>query len=65
MAKRQMPSPQPIPSREATNQTLPVAPIEPTTTEISDRAFTATTVYQEIFARGDDHYYAQHWGINE
>jgi hypothetical protein len=44
---------------------LPVAPIEPTTTEISDRAFTATTVYQEIFARGDDHYYAQHWGINE
>lgn len=65
MAKKQTPFPQTSPSTEAENQKSPVEPLDPTTVEVANRAFTDTSGYQEISARGDDHYYAQHWGINE
>lgn len=58
----------PFPEEPATETQIQIQPtemIEFTTREITTRAFTTTSVLQEILARGEDRHYATHWGINE
>ena len=70
MAKTKTQIPQPIPSTKAHDQDQPVESIESTTAETAARASTTAPLLQgivpkEIVFRGDDNYYANHWGINE
>jgi hypothetical protein len=65
MAEQQTPSPELIPSTEVEKLNEPVDSIGRIPLDLDTRASTTTTVLQEILARGDDRYYAHHWGINE
>jgi hypothetical protein len=65
MAKIQMLSQQTFPSSEADHQDLPVEPTETATAEIATSTFTNPVLPPDLLARGEDTYYAHHWGINE
>jgi len=65
MAKQEPIFPQPIPSSDVENHTLPVDSIETTLADLEARSSTTTTVLQEILTQGDERYYVRHWGINE
>jgi hypothetical protein len=65
MVKQQTPSQQFIPSTDLENQFPPLNAADPSPAETAGLTLTTTAVEQEISARGDDSYYANHWGINE
>jgi hypothetical protein len=58
-------APQPIAPSKAEDPNLPVESVALTPENILEPAPTTTRAPPEILKRGDDRYYAQHWGINE
>ena len=58
-------APRPDAPSAARDLNLVVEPISLAPEEIPEFARTTGNAPQAILEPGDDHYYAQHWGINE